>query len=297
MNQEHYDKQDDSGDFNGRWSFKNRVGASRIGKNRFGNHSVGDIERNTLPEEAFEVHSDPSSGAPQAYASILNMADQIQESIDSGKAATAHAAQNTPQTQWLVNHLLAVAHKEDGEEAAEYAPSQENTSRLNFSELQAAFSHDGGRRFGTVAAAGTARDLGPYTDEEVEDESGEGQDDLPLDVEDDGGTITDEILRAEEAALEQLRAEIRGQQAARQQAAPTPPTTVGVPLPPGYAKKSTVSKAPGGRLCLHCDTVNSQAHKFCVECGADIRPKACFNCGTSFAGQEKFCGECGTRRA
>jgi hypothetical protein len=46
--------------------------------------------------------------------------------------------------------------------------------------------------------------------------------------------------------------------------------------------------------CLKCGKNNSDDHKFCAECGAELVPMECQECGNPLTSEGKFCGKCGT---
>src|SRR5688572_12904949 len=45
--------------------------------------------------------------------------------------------------------------------------------------------------------------------------------------------------------------------------------------------------------CPRCDAESPEGAKFCIECGASLRPR-CPQCGADTLPRAKFCAECGT---
>jgi Double zinc ribbon len=61
-------------------------------------------------------------------------------------------------------------------------------------------------------------------------------------------------------------------------------------LPPG--PRTAVPESPSMR-CPRCDADIPDGAKFCIECGASLRPR-CPRCGADTLPRARFCAECGT---
>jgi Adenylate and Guanylate cyclase catalytic domain/Double zinc ribbon len=61
-------------------------------------------------------------------------------------------------------------------------------------------------------------------------------------------------------------------------------------LPPG--PRTAVPESPSMR-CPRCDADIPDGAKFCIECGASLRPR-CHRCGADTLPRARFCAECGT---